>query len=132
MKEVTCPSGAVLKILPSPFAAAKALYQAVLREARGIDISSATELPTLYKNLFCAGFSSPEIDRCLWECLKRCTYNKGDADHKITDQTFEPLEARDDYMVVCLEVAKANILPFAKSLYAEYQRVLSTAQSTQA
>lgn len=132
MKEVKLPSGAILKITPSPFKEAKALYQALLKEARGVAFSTKTDMAALYKELFCAGFSSPEIEKCLWECFKRCTYDSGKGDLRINDETFEPVEARDDYMVVCMEVAKVNVLPFVKSLYAEFQRALSMTESTPA
>lgn len=132
MRCVTCPSGAQLTIYPAPFPDAKALYKALLREARGVAINSKMELQELYKELFCLGFSSDTIEKELWKCLVRCTYNSGKGDLKIDENTFEPLEARDDYMVVCMEVAKENVLPFVKSLYAEFQKALSMTEGTQA
>jgi len=54
---------------------------------------------------------SEELQSVLFECLKRCTYNSA----KITEDTFEPLEARSDYyeiLLVCLEV---NYFPFVKA-----------------
>jgi hypothetical protein len=125
MKELKLPSGAVLKIQVSPFSVSKALYQALLKELKDIPISAKTEVSSLYKDLFCIGFASPVIESCLWKCFERCTYNYGAGDFKIDDQTFESVERRDDYMMVCMEVAKENVLPFAKSLYAEYQRIMS-------
>lgn len=129
MREIKMPSGATLKVAPSPFAISKALYQALLKEAKGIVISSKTEIPALYKDLFCTALSSPEIEKCLWECMKYCLYDGGKGDLKIGEETFEPIEARDDFMSVCMEVAKENVLPFGKSLYAEYQRILATMPS---
>lgn len=125
MKEIKLPSGAVLKITPSPFKAAKALYQAILKEGRGVEVSTKTEMSTLFKDLFCTGFSSPQIEECLWACFQRCTYNGGNGDLRISDDTFEPIQARDDYFTVCVEVAKENVGPFVKSLYAEYQRFIA-------
>ena len=109
MKEVKLPSGAVLKITPSPFATAKALYQTLLKEGRSIAVSSKTDLASIYKDLFCIGFSSPEVEAALWECMKRCTYDNGNGEFKIDDKTFEPLSSRDDYLSVCMEVAKENV-----------------------
>lgn len=126
MKECKLPSGATLKITPSPFAISKSLYQAILKEAKGIAVGSGTEMASLYKELFCIGFSSPEIEKALWECFKRCTYNGGNGDLRIDESTFEPVEARADYMTVCMEVAKENVGPFVNSLFAEYQRILAT------
>ena len=124
MKEVALPSGAVLKITPAPFAISKALYQAFLREAKGVKINSKMEMVELFKEVFCIGFSSLEVEKALSECFKRCTYNSGNGDLRIDESTFEPLSSRDDYMTVCIEVTKENILPFTKSLYAEYEKIL--------
>ena len=125
MKEIKLDSGAVLKITPAPFGDAKALYQALLSEARGVTIGSKTDMTEIVKNLFCLGFSSPEVEKCLWTCFKRCIYNNGKGDLKIDENTFEPVEARGDYTAVCMEVTKENVFPFVKSLYAEYQRMLA-------
>jgi len=114
------PSGAKLKIQIAPFADAKNLYQAILREAYGVQFSMKAEMTSLLKDLFCVGFASQHIEACLWECFKRCTIDG----LKIDKDTFEPVDRRDDYMKVCIEVAKANILPFVKSLYAEYQAIM--------
>lgn len=127
MKEIKLPSGAVLKIQPAPFAVAKALYQAVLEEVKSVQVSSTTDLASVFKDLACVGFSSKKIESCLNECFKRCLYN----DHKMDEATFEPIEARDDYIVVCMNVAKENIFPFVKSLYAEYEQFSRTIASDQ-
>lgn len=132
MKEVKLPSGAILKITPAIFEVSKALYQQVLKETKDIKMGAGTDLASAYKDLFCVGFSSKEIESCLWECFKHCTYNSGKGDLKITKDTFEPVTARDDYMTVCMEVAKENILPFVKSLYAEYAPLLKTIINAQA
>ncbi len=131
MREVKLPSGATLKLAPAPFKDAKALYQALLAELRTVSIDagdkSAAELyASVYKDLFCIGFSSKAIEACIWKCLERCLYN----DFKVNEDTFEPVAARDDYMVVCMEAVKENVGPFAKSLFAEYKRVTATTAST--
>lgn len=123
MKKVKLPSGATLTITLAPFAVSKALYQAMLKEAKGVAVDSKTEMVALYKDFFCVGFSSPEIEKTLWECFQRCTYDGGKGDLKIDSDTFEPAEARDDYWTVCMEVAKENVLPFTKSLFAEYSHI---------
>lgn len=120
MKEVKLPSGATLKINLGRFEDSKALYQAILEEAKGIVIGSKTEMASVYKDLVCVGFSSKKIEACLWECFKKCQYNSGAGDLKIDKDTFEPAAARDDYLTACMEVAKENINPFVKSLYVEY------------
>ena len=112
-KEIDLPSGAKLRISLSAFAVSKALYQAVLEELKGLTLDPNADVDVnLFKDLFCAGFSSPKIEKCLNECMKKALYNE----KHIDSGTFEPLEAREDYMSVCWEVALFNILPFTKSL----------------
>ncbi len=123
-KEVKLPSGATLKITIAKFEDARALYQAILDEGKSILIGAKTEMAEVYKNLFCIGFSSKKIEACLWECFKKCTYNSGAGDLKIDESTFEPVSARNDYLSVCMEVAKENINPFVKSLSVEYGHVI--------
>lgn len=132
MREVKLPSGAILKIHLAPFADAKNLYQSLLRELKEVQLNTKMELASVFKDLFCIGFSSPEIEACLWKCFERCTYNAGQADLKINLGIFEAEAARDDFMTVCMEVAKDNIGPFVKSLYAEYGRMSAMIDKSQA
>ncbi len=122
-REVRLGSGAILRISPAPFAEAKALFQAVSAEMRGVPFSRASELMNVLKDVFCAAFSSREIERCLWPCLIRCTYNAGEGNEGIKDGTFESATARGDYTKVCMEVAKDNIAPFVKDLSAVFAEV---------
>ncbi len=129
LKEIVLPSGAILKIGLAPFSDAKTLYQAFLSELKSVQMSEKSEATGLLKDLLCVGLSSKSIEAALAPCLKRCLYN----DRKITDESiFESVEARGDYLQVCLEVAKENILPFVKSLFAEYSKLTSMTPSTQA
>lgn len=124
MKEIKLPSGATLGIGETPFATSKALYQAILAEAKGLSVSFKTDKIALYQQIFCMGFSSERIESCLWECFKHCTYTDSRGKFKIDDTTFEPVKARDDFMKVCVEVAKENTGPFVKSLYAEFKAAM--------
>lgn len=118
--EIKLPSGAILKITPGSFEESKTLYQALLSEMQKVRIDKPMltyeDEAELTKNLFCIGFSSPVIEQALWVCFKRCTYNGV----RIDASTFEPLEARGDYIEVCVEVVKVNVGPFAKSLFANW------------
>jgi len=125
------PSGGTLKIEIAPFSDAKALYQAVLEELKGVHIGAKDEVANLFKDVACIGFSSKKIEAALEQCFKRCTVDYGQGDLKIDGSTFEPVERRDDYLVVCMNVAKENILPFGKSLYAEYKAFLSMIEKNQ-
>lgn len=117
MKTTTLPSGAELTITLAPFADSKALYQSILEELKSVSIKGEDEIGIgLLKDLFCAGFSSKKIEAAMSKCLSRCLYNG----IKIDDSTWEPAEAREDYMKTLVEVAKENIAPFVKSLSLEF------------
>lgn len=130
MHEHKLPSGAILKIGHTPFEVSLALNEAIVEELKNVVISSDMEMATLYKDLFCMGFSSQKIKACLWKCFERCTYNSGKGDLRIDHQTFEPMEARQDYAEVCMEVAKYNIAPFVKSHFAKFSQVLETLKAS--
>lgn len=123
MREVVLPSGNKLEVSPAPFKDAKRLFQAVGGDFLKINLGEGdAELIDLLKNAICIGVSSPAIEAALEPCLKRCIY-KG---VKITPDTWEPVEAREDYLDVCVEVARENVGPFTKSLFAQF-KVLSGA-----
>jgi hypothetical protein len=127
MEEIALPSGAILKIQVAPFAVAKALYQAVLAEFKELKISIKDEHENLFKNIFCSAFSSAAIERCLEPCMARCTIDS----LKIDKDTFEKIERRGDYVTACIEVAKANIVPFTKSLWQQFADISKTIESVQ-
>ncbi len=119
-ESINLPSGAKLLLVAAPFADAKDLYQAMLREVKGMKLDPREEIDVnFFKDIFCAGFSSKEIEQCLWKCFTRCLIDNS----KITTDTFEPVDKRDDYFMVCFEIAKVNIMPFTKSLYAQYAHI---------
>jgi hypothetical protein len=106
---IKLPSGAELKITVAQFGISKNLYQAILEEMKNLKIDAKTEIDAnLFKDIFCVSLSSKKIERALEECMKKCLY-KG---MKIDADTFEPVDAREDYLQVCLEIGKANVMPF--------------------
>ena len=125
MREVQLPSGAVLKVNPAPFGEAKALMQALFAEARGVEIIQGAEIPNMMKDLLFSGLSSVAIDKALKPCLARCIYSSGKGELKVDEDTFEPAEAREDYMDVVFEVVKENVGPFGKGLYAKFGLLMS-------
>lgn len=121
-------SGAELKLNPAPFVDAHALLKAFLAEAKGIDVKGDGEMANMMKNVFCAAFTSPSLEAALKKCMEKCTYNA----QKIVDDTWEPLQARGDYLEVCYLVAEENLKPFTKSLYAQFTGLLKRIESIQA
>lgn len=95
MTEIDLPSGAKLRISLSSFPVARDLFQASMETLKDTKISSSTEIDVnLFKELICSGFASKKMEKCLWECMKKSLYNG----QKITEETFEPEEARE---IIC-------------------------------
>lgn len=127
MEEIKLPSGAVLSVSLPDFETAKALYQAVAEEVRGLKVDANTEIDAnFWKDLFLTFISSKKIEACLWKCMGQALYNG----LKIDKDSFEKEDARDDYFMVCYEVGKKSILPFSKSLYAKYSHILGTLKNS--
>lgn len=114
MREITLPSGAILKIQPATFAEAKDLHQAILEEIKQIRYDGPFHSFNFFKEAICSLFSSKNVQKYLEKCLKRCLYN----DFRIDDSTFEKKETWVDYTDVLHEVGKENIDPFMDRLCA--------------
>jgi hypothetical protein len=129
MKVVQLPSGAELKIALAPFSEANALFKAIGAEMKNLKVEFDTEIDVnLLKDLVCSAVASDKIESCIWDCIKKSLYN----DLKITKDTFEPVDARQDYYVVLFEVAKENLAPFTKSLSAQFGDILKKIAPVQA
>lgn len=124
MKEISLPSGAVLKLGHIPFAEALTLNKALGEELKVVGLAADLEVMSVMKDLVCIGVSSPKIEMALSACMKRCVYASSKAELKIDKDTFEQEEARQDYYTVCVEVAKHACLPFVKAHSAEFFRLL--------
>jgi len=127
MKKVKLPSGNELIIIVADFSTSRACYQAFLEEGKSLTLDPNAQVDVnLYKDLVCSMLSSKRIESAVWACMTKCTINK----LPITEETFEPVECRDDYLTVMIEIAKANIMPFMKSLYAEYAPIFKSILQT--
>jgi hypothetical protein len=132
MREVVFDNGHVLRINVASFSEAKALFEAVTAELRGVPVTSQTQILTLFKDLFCTGFSSRAIDSAIWPCFARCTYGEGEGVFpKVTKATFEPEATRENYTRAYAEVLKENVGPFAKDLSYLLEQVSNAVESYQ-
>lgn len=121
VKKIDLPSGAVLTLTLAPFKDGKELFQAFAEELKSLKIDPNADVDAnFFKDIFCSSICSKKFEAALEKCKARCLYN----DLRIDDSTFEPEKARDDYLQVNYEVARANIMPFTNSLYAKFSQVL--------
>ncbi len=95
----TLPSGAHIEIQTADFEKSFALLQAVKKSM--ISVEDLIGLST-----------SEMVQEPLWACMSVCTYNGT----RITRDTFDPEEARPDYLLVAQEVLLKNMRPFFQSL----------------
>ena len=109
MRKVSMPSGAELVVNVAPFKDSKALFQAIIKEWKDLGPDSFLNMG----KMFSSAFSSPDVEAALWPCAIRSLYNG----EKITPDSFEAEEMRQDFIPVCLEVVRENIGPFTKSLF---------------
>lgn len=130
LKEIgKMPSGRVLKIQIAPFGIGKAMYQSVCEELKELRLDPNAEVDVnLKKDLFLSLVTSKKVEACVWECMKFATLD----DARITEDSFEKVEFRDDYLTVCHKVAEENIVPFWKSLYAQFGEILAPLMKRQA
>lgn len=128
MREVKLPSGTVLRVQAAEFGDAWTLWQVFLEELKGLKIDSTMEMDyNFLKDIFCSGFSSKKFEAALKKCMQPCIYGE---QRIVNYDMFEPLEARQDFMQVCFEVAAENVRPFTKSLYAEYATIIAKIKSS--
>lgn len=106
-----------LRITPASFADAMTLQKAMMKAIKGSNV----ELPGSTKDdISLSGFidalastiSSDEVESALFKCAEKAIYN----DQKITRDFFEPVENRELYYPIMLEVVKENIGPFTKKI----------------
>ncbi len=134
---IPLPSGAQLVLGISDVREANELKKAVARELVAVNVNLTTlDIAKLspdemnsFKNIFFQILGSDLIEAALWKCISRCTYNQT----RITWETFQPENAREDYQNVAWEVMVYNLRPFGKSLLslltANLAKVLSDQKS---
>lgn len=123
---LTLKSGRALLMSIAPFAVGTKLFKTVMAELRAVDIDVTKldlnadinlakmdpKLLNVIKNVACEIASSEVIEATLFECMARCTIDG----KKIDRSTFDPPDARQDYLPVAWEVMKFNLTPFFRGL----------------
>lgn len=128
-KVIDLPSGKKLEITLAEFSKSKDLFQALMEEGKGLKMDPEAQVDVnFYKDLIFTAMSSKRVELALGECLKRCTYSG----LKIDKDTFEPEEAREDYIGVVVNVGYENIRPFLKNLYAQFAALRKQIEVAQA
>lgn len=125
--EIKLPSGNVMKMNISSFENGKNLYQTILKEANSLDINSSTELDEkLMLKIGMLALSSAPIEKAIWACFDKVLIDG----EKLTEDYFDVVENREDFILIMIEVAKANITPFMKSLFAQFSQLFQQLKNT--
>lgn len=124
MEAIKLPSGAELEITLLDFEPAFEVSQVVSRfiglldvDLKAMGLENAKSLADLdldaIKRPLSQILSNQELRKAGDKCLTKCIYNG----LKITPKTWEPAEARQDYLFAVFHALKANIAPFFEGAF---------------
>lgn len=127
MKQITLPSGSILELDSAPFQEACRLRRIVAAELKAVSLSgldsdadislkalASLSGPTLevLKGTVCQVLASEALESAVFSCAAKSLLNG----QRITRDTFEPENMRQDYLPVAWEVVKHTLAPFFASL----------------
>ncbi|MDR3244661.1 MAG: hypothetical protein LBT79_07935 [Elusimicrobiota bacterium] len=120
--KVVLPSGAQLEMSLASFQEGEALFSSVAECLKSTKIDMKQDVGNIEENInslkdgLLSCLTSKKVKDCILVCLKRCIYNG----QKISDWSFfDNINLRVDYLNVCWEVARFNLYPFTKNLFAK-------------
>lgn len=121
-KEIKLTSGNILNATMVTFSDGRNLYQSIIAELNNLNIDVGDQIDINFiKGIFCQLIISKEIEKNIWTCFNRTLYKK----NKITLETFEPIDARGDYIEACMEICWFNLEPFIGGLFVKLSGVTS-------
>jgi hypothetical protein len=128
--EYTMASGSKLNVTMSSFQEANALKNALLVAVKGVPGLDDSLLAGTAKDqeigpilaILVNAATSEEVERHLFKCFERCTYDNIRVTRDLFDDAKIGLQARQDYYEMSVKVIQENCLPFFKqalSLFAQ-------------
>lgn len=109
-------TGAKIVVNPCSFQAAFKLKNAIQKALLKNKVSLEAALDQDITSLILSIDSDEDIMECMFECLKKSTYDGV----KITQDTFEAESARGDLYDIFFQCLKVNIYPFFKPLLSRF------------
>jgi|HubBroStandDraft_3_1064219.scaffolds.fasta_scaffold127398_2 hypothetical protein len=117
---ITLKSGHKLELQLPSFKVGTGLYKVIAAELLLVDVSfKMSDLKGIMnrdigelKNVFLRLLSSDKLEEAVFAAAAGCTYD----DTRIDRKTFEPAEARGDWLPAALEVMKYTLIPFFENL----------------
>lgn len=142
MQEITLKSGNVLKFSHAPFIDAIRLTNIVAKafSQRGLDVKIDRDTEISFEGLFnknpdafvrglCDVVFEEYVMTLVFKCAERCLYIKDGVSQKITMDTFEDDEARNDFYEIMYKIAYENVKPFFANLLTVFSQTSETARS---
>lgn len=108
------PSGAKQHVTIAPFEDAHALTKALLKSSVGLQLAQdvlSMDLTALKDGLIAAA-TSDEVEKFVFKCLERSTWNNLKITKALFDDPTYGDDARKDYYLLCANVVRANCAPF--------------------
>lgn len=135
VEAITLPSGHVLELGVPEFSSAKKLFKTLARELRDVDVNlenlDLKEIGgkdiNVFKNVFLQVAASDAIEACVFECAAKSMLNG----QKITVNTFNDVDLRQDYLLVAWEVIKLSLTPFFSSLSLRFSTPVKASSPSQ-
>lgn len=129
--EVVLSSGGKLAITRAPFPDSMALHKALLRSGSGLP--AGVELMQMdvsaLRDVLINAATSDEVERALFKCFERCTYESVRITPQIFDDPKIGTQAREDYYEAASEVVKVNCGPFVKRIVTRLKEAIGKLRS---
>jgi hypothetical protein len=124
MTSYKLPSGAELEVTPLDFEPAFEISQVVTRFIGLLDVDLTGMDPKQWNSIadidlaaikrpLSQVLSNSDLRKAGDKCLVKCTYNG----QKVTTKTWEPVEARQDYLYAIFFAMKENVMPFFEGAF---------------
>lgn len=121
MRDHKLKSGRTLRVQPADFRKSKTLFDAVAKEIKAAHYDAKQEIDINFiKNTLLGLISSEAVEVALWPCMTGVLVGTD----KVTPEFFEKSENREDFLEICYEVAKENVIPFMKNLSSKFEPIL--------
>lgn len=123
-ESIALKSGRELVLTIADFKAGNKLRKVIATELRGVDLKIDKLDPNMdisklgrdglntMKDIICQLLASDAVENCFFECAARCTI----AGVAIRRDSFEPEDARPDFLPAAQEVIIFNLKPFFANL----------------
>lgn len=116
--QIQLKSGAMLELKMAPFSKGTKLFKVIAAELKGVEIElgdignlGSRDINSL-KNVVFQLIGSDALESAFFDVAQHSLHNG----QKIIRATFEPEDARGDYLSTAWEVIKFNIAPFLSGL----------------